>query len=443
MGLLDGFKMPDMDSPQGQGLLAAAFSLMQAKGPSLGNAIGSAGSDYMRTYGASKSQMDADKLNKMRMEQAQMQLAKAKADAESEALFNAGVGKFFKPGAAALPPLMGDPSIGMMPSQGREAVAPSIDRQGLGMFMAQNGRLKDGMELMTPKDVEFSTAPQYDQNGRAFILGKDGSIKYLDGVKARDKLIETDLGGTKGFRTEYSPTLLAQLPKTQSPDSRASNALGWANNSLSRERMNFDKTGGAEGGKPQLVDGQWVYKPDAQNPQGRVTPVNGFNKPMTDSQSKANLFGTRAIEAENAIQSAGSGDYGKRNGADRPGLIKRAAEGTLGMVPFAGNALADVAGTLTNWTQSENQQKVEQAQRDFINAILRRESGAVIGIDEFTNAKKQYFPQIGDGEKVLAQKAKNRKTAISGIMEEVPASTRQKAPALSSPGAPKFLGFED
>jgi hypothetical protein len=69
-------------------------------------------------------------------------------------------------------------------------------------------------------------------------------------------------------------------------------------------------------------------------------------------------------------------------------------------VPFVGDAL----GTLTNWTQSEPQQKVEQAQRNFINAVLRRESGAVIGSEEFDNARKQYFPQPGDEQGTIAQK---------------------------------------
>ena len=55
----------------------------------------------------------------------------------------------------------------------------------------------------------------------------------------------------------------------QSPESKASNALGWANNALSRQRLGFDMAGGAEavnGGKPQYKDGNWVMPPRGMQP---------------------------------------------------------------------------------------------------------------------------------------------------------------------------------
>ncbi len=53
-------------------------------------------------------------------------------------------------------------------------------------------------------------------------------------------------------------------------------------------------------------------------------------------------------------------------------------------------------------------QAQEQAERNFVNATLRRESGAAISPSEFENARKQYLPQPGDGPDVLAQKKANR-----------------------------------
>jgi hypothetical protein len=60
-------------------------------------------------------------------------------------------------------------------------------------------------------------------------------------------------------------------------------------------------------------------------------------------------------------------------------------------------------------------QVYDQAKRDFINAQLRRESGAVIGPDEFRNADKQYFPQPGDSEAVIKQKREARQLAIDSM----------------------------
>jgi hypothetical protein len=250
MGLLDL-----LDSGQAQlglGLLAAAGP--RSDGANFGQRM-LEGVGHTQSW---KQQQAKQKMYDLQMQEAQMKMEEMKRKQEEgvalaarEAKFNQGVGQFFKPSQPALSPLMGDAETGIMPSQGRAAVAPSIDQQGLGMFMAQNGRLEDGIKLLTPKaGPKFSTAPQYDQNGRAFIIAEDGSMKYLDGVKARDKLQEVRLGDKVGFRTDYSPDIQGSLPIGQSPDSKAPNALGWANNSLSRQRFAFDQAGGTEGGKP-------------------------------------------------------------------------------------------------------------------------------------------------------------------------------------------------
>jgi hypothetical protein len=57
---------------------------------------------------------------------------------------------------------------------------------------------------------------------------------------------------------------------------------------------------------------------------------------------------------------------------------------------------------------NEDSKKIDQAQRNFINATLRRESGAAISPSEFASAEQQYFPKPGDTPEVLAQKRQNR-----------------------------------
>lgn len=58
--------------------------------------------------------------------------------------------------------------------------------------------------------------------------------------------------------------------------------------------------------------------------------------------------------------------------------------------------------------QSSEFQSYDQAARNFINAVLRRESGAAIAPSEFTSAELQYLPQPGDTETTLVQKRANR-----------------------------------
>lgn len=57
----------------------------------------------------------------------------------------------------------------------------------------------------------------------------------------------------------------------------------------------------------------------------------------------------------------------------------------------------------------------EQAERRFVNATLRNESGAAIGKQEYENAEKQYFPRPGDSPEVIAQKNKNRISKIEDM----------------------------
>ena len=75
----------------------------------------------------------------------------------------------------------------------------------------------------------------------------------------------------------------------------------------------------------------------------------------------------------------------------------------LGMLPY-GSAL-----------QSDVVQQQEQAERNFINATLRKESGAAIADSEYASAQKQYLPQPGDTAATLEQKRQNRVAALRGI----------------------------
>ena len=132
--------------------------------------------------------------------------------------------------------------------------------------------------------------------------------------------------------------------------------------------------------------------------------VKRDEKPLTDAQSKALLFGNRMAAAEDIFG-------------------KLANEGVNTSIP---GSRAPIVGGLINALQPESRQQLDQAKRDFINATLRRESGAVISDAEFDNAEKQYFPQVGDGAKVIEQKKQNRQLARRSIDMEVPEASRGK-----------------
>lgn len=114
-------------------------------------------------------------------------------------------------------------------------------------------------------------------------------------------------------------------------------------------------------------------------------------KPQTQTEKLVQGYATRMAEADAIINATGSQFTSRESifGALAPSML-----------------------------QSPERQQFEQAKRNFINAVLRRESGAVIGKEEFANADMQYFPQPGDSAGVLSQKAANRQTVISNFFNE-------------------------
>ena len=183
---------------------------------------------------------------------------------------------------------------------------------------------------------------------------------------------------------------------------RGNLGVAQANLGLSRERFAFDQRGGADGGMGKPPAG-YRWKADGALepiPGGPSDPAVDRNKPPTESQSKDFLFASRASAADKIISNLKD-----------PSVYGAALNSNLDGLPLIGGALASGQNNLL----SSETQKYMQAKRDFINAVLRKESGAVIGKDEFRSAELQYFPQPGDGADVIKQKADARKLAVQGI----------------------------
>jgi hypothetical protein len=71
-----------------------------------------------------------------------------------------------------------------------------------------------------------------------------------------------------------------------------------------------------------------------------------------------------------------------------------------------------------NWLRTKNDQSFDTAERKFINAIARPQSGAVIRPDEMENYAKTYFTRSGDSPEVIAQKKRNREMAIRSTIQK-------------------------
>ena len=146
-------------------------------------------------------------------------------------------------------------------------------------------------------------------------------------------------------------------------------------------------------------------------PAGSV-PIGGAKPPppLNESQSNAATFADRMSQS-NAILN----DLDK-NGTNPWSRLKEKVPGG-------------------NYLQSKEYQQYEQAKRDFINAQLRKESGATIQPSEFESADRQYFPQPGDDEKVIQQKRALRETAINGMRRAGGPSSQNQPAGPKTPAA--------
>lgn len=192
------------------------------------------------------------------------------------------------------------------------------------------------------------------------------------------------------------PKTLMTTKINQSEDNKANNATSAANNAATNAttRRGQDMTDARS--KETLAQADRHFQ-----------TTNG-NKSLTDSQAKAALFGSRMQDAHATI-------------------AELAEKGVTTSNP--GSTAGWGVGATVNAMSSADKQRLDQAKRDFVNAVLRRESGASISPTEFESADKQYFPQIGDSKEVKAQKARNREIAIRGMLVEIPENQRESTVA--------------
>lgn len=126
----------------------------------------------------------------------------------------------------------------------------------------------------------------------------------------------------------------------------------------------------------------------------------------------------------------------------------KTANDTLTNLQTEFNGILARGGVLPNFLKSDNRQVFEQGERNFINALLRRESGAAISPEEFASARQQYIPQPGDGAAVLESKRINRQSAINSLKTEAgnlvdEAPQQQTLQSFYQQNPDKQAGIED
>lgn len=413
MALFDAFS--NLSPDQTQGLLSAAAALLQAGGPSrtttsFGQALGSGLQAFQQGMQGAQDRRAQQEQQRMNSRLLGLRIQDAESDIANQAAARARAQRlqeFYQSGGGANIPQL--PS--MAPTiENAQALQAAQSAAGAGDLYSQRlneaqrlraagfGPEADAVELQALKfREEFDQTPRtgVDEQGKPFqyVVGKGGTVRRLDGILPRDEMKLVNLGGRE---VAYNPFALAagqSFARTASPDALLSASTARRGQDLSFQTAGLDRAARAQA-----------------------------EKAPTEFQGKSAAYGLRAQEADRILNSL-QGQYS-------PAAInsKLAVQET----PLIGGAL----GAATNFALSDADQQAEQAQRDFVNAVLRQESGAAIGQSEFRNAQRQYFPQPGDSENVITQKARNRQLAIQGLQSNA-GRARMTAAEPTAQGAPR------
>jgi len=304
-----------------------------------------------------------------------------------------------------------NPNVQQAPAPAPQPMAPEQGQRPrglLGGFFGPDGRdararLAIGLEglTMNPNQALIGQLQQGIE-GRETAAQKNKTVEWLRSQGREDlaAAIEGGLPAADALRiamTPADPMAAINLETAQLELERLRNPQPEFRRATPEEAAAYGAQGGQFGpdgrfyavdvpqGMTIESDGQGGFRM-VQGPAG----AGGGGKPPTEGQLAGAGYLQRMTAAENIL----------RNIERTQNVVSIPVEKTILMdTGVEGYALNPV------------EQQIAQAQRDWVRSKLRKESGAVIGADEMASEIKTYFPQPGEGQGVIAQKAEARRRA--------------------------------
>ncbi len=214
-----------------------------------------------------------------------------------------------------------------------------------------------------------------------------GNTQYQGGITTRGQDINQELGQQRNALTAQSQQI--QMRGQNMTDARAQE----------RNRLEYGDGGTMPAGDrvltPEEVELRHLPPGDyLLGKKGTIKPL----KPtaLTESQGAATAYGLRAVDMDKTLVQMEEGGFDPNTKGFAKDMVT------------SGNVM-------TNWMASSKGQKYVNAGKNFIAAILRKESGASISASEWDSGRELYIPMPGDGKDKLEQKRQNRKLAIEGM----------------------------
>lgn len=152
---------------------------------------------------------------------------------------------------------------------------------------------------------------------------------------------------------------------------------------------------------------------------GTVVQVGGDAKP-TEASDKAGIFYSRAAPASANLDASVASGY-QPNDLDY--------ESTLG-------ALSGLPNAATRHVISDNGRKFYSNAQNFMMSVLRPDTGAAFGKEEFQAYGQVFIPMPGDSPELIQSKSIARQTALAALQGTSRGAAEKIAQILSAQGLP-------
>jgi hypothetical protein len=270
--------------------------------------------------------------------------------------------------------------------------APQQQRGLLGGFFGPEGRdararLAIALEGMTMNPNQALVGElQRGIQARETAAQRNATVEWLKS-RGRDDLaaaIEGGLPAADALRIAMTPAPQPEAPSPQSAIAKL--AADYRAGLINDEQYQAGMQALAPQGMTIESDGAGGFR----MVQG---PAAGGGRPLTEGQSKDNVYATRALGALEVLDPV-----------------------SMELTSLAGKVAGlDPTGFIRGRIQSPEYQVAKNAGDEFLQAILRKDTGAAITSDEQALYGVTYLPQPGDGPEVLEAKRQARIRAVEAI----------------------------
>jgi hypothetical protein len=284
---------------------------------------------------------------------------------------------------------------GFFGPQGRDArarLAIGLEGMTLNPNQALIGQLEQGIESRETAAQKNATAAWLRSRGRDDLAAAmEGGLPAADALRiAMEPAAKPEIREVGGKLVSVSPdgTVSELYAPTAEPAFRRATP---------EEAAAYGATSGQFGpdGRFYAVDVPQGMTIESDGAGGfrMVQGPAGAAKPLTEGQSKDVVYATRAKGALAVLDPVAE---------QLTNLGSRAAE-------------LDPTGVIRGNVQSPEYQVAKQASDEFLQAILRKDTGAAITSQEQALYGVTYLPQPGDGPEVLEAKRAARQRAVAAI----------------------------